>query len=322
MIHVPKKSLLLLRRGIEMPRGHVAGRFKIEAVRLDGTKRLLADWFPNLILDAGLNRWGTGAIITACQVGTGSATPTESDTQLQSRVAGTSTIQASNLGAQGSAPYYGYQQRTFRFGAGAAAGNLAEVGVGWATSGAALWSRALILDGEGDPTTITVLGDEFLDVTYELRTYPPTVDGEFNITISGVEYTCVMRAASVTNGNMWASEIAAAVGSSPRHSTAYNGAIGAITSSPSGTSSSTPLTGVAAAYSNNSLQRDITIAFDLNTGNLAGGISAIGFSGGMGVANEVLGRYQCSFSPAIPKDNTKTLSLEYRVEWARKTLTP
>ena len=151
-----------------------AGWFKIEATRPDGTRRVLADWFPNLILNGGLDRMGANPdYLSWCQVGSGSTAPVAAQTALVNRIAGTSTQQNNVSGAQASAPYYGWYRRTYRFAQGVAAGNLSEVGVGWATSGS-LFSRALILDGGGSPTTITVLSDEVLDVTYELRRYPGT----------------------------------------------------------------------------------------------------------------------------------------------------
>lgn len=315
-------SMVLTRRAHTPRRAHgampsmqnaLAGYFRIEAVRPDGRRRLLADWFPNLILDAGLERFATAAWFSHCQVGTGSNLPTTADTQLQTHVAGTSTLQASTTGAQASAPYYGWARKTLRFAQGAAAGNLAEVGVGWATSGAALYSRARILDGSGNPTTITVLSDEFLDVTYEMRLYPPLADSSFQIVDGATTYNCVMRAANVTSAGHWSppqSGVAASSGT-----TAYNGAIGPITGSPSGnTAGASPVTTLA--YSANSRQRDIKSDWGLTAGNLSGGISAVGFLQG----TPGLGSYQVSFSPAIDKTSVRTLTMTHRVAWSRKTL--
>lgn len=317
MIYLRPKHLLIPKREITMqPR--MAGYYKIEAVRLDGTKRLLADWFPNLILDAGLNRWGTGAIISHCQVGTGNTAPANTDTALVTYVAGSSTQQAASVGAQGTAPYYGFRQITFRFATGVATGTLAEVGVGWAISGS-LFSRALILDGGGSPTTITVLADETLDVTYELRFYPPLVDVVDTINISGVDYDYTLRAALVTNSLAWALNVATLITTvSATNYVAYSGAVGAITSSPSGTTGSSS-SAAAAAYSNNSLQRDFTVTWGLNNGNVSGGIMSVGFNTSSS-DEECGGAYQVEFDPVIPKDATKTLSLSYRVQWARGSI--
>lgn len=315
-LYLRLKHLLVPNREIEVNAPQMSGWFKIEAVNSQtGQKRLLADWFPNLITEGGLERLGTASIILACQVGSGNAAPTVNDNQLQARVAGTTTIQAFGFSAQPTAPYYGVITNTYRFAAGAAAGNLAEVGVGWTTT-ATLFSRALILDGGGNPTTITVLSNEFLDVSYELRLYPPLTDSNFQLVISGVTYTCVMRASKVTSSEEWSRWSAGIIGGNAQafNFVAYNAAIGAITSGPSGTSGSCSSFSLA-SYSANSKQRDITINFDLNAGNVAGGIASVQFGSG---CRDLLGCYQVSFSPAIPKDNTKTLSLTYRVQWSRR----
>lgn len=291
----------------------LAGYYLLEAVKPDGSRRVLANWFENLILDAGLNRMGTGTYFDYAQVGTGSTAPANSDTALVARVAGTNAVNAQSVGAASSSPYYGYSRKTFRFTAGSATGNLTEVGIGWAASGS-LFSRALIKDGFGTPTTITVLSDEVLDVTYELRCYAPLSDSTPSVVnISGTNYTFVVRSAYATSVEAWAPENQA-VGHASDSSgnfgqVVYNGSIGAITSSPSGSSSNrTSVTN--SSYANNSYQRDMTAVWDLNQGNVAGGITALHFY-------TTLGAFQMSVSPAIPKDLTKVLTMSFRVSWTR-----
>ena len=286
-----------------------AGWFKIEAIRPDGTRRVLADWFPNLILNGGLDRMGgNNDHLNWCQVGSGSTAPVATQTALVNRIAGTGTLHANVNGAQASAPYYGWARRTYRFAQGVAAGNLSEVGVGWATSGS-LFSRALILDGGGSPTTITVLSDEALDVTYELRRYPGTVDLTGTVVLDGVTHNWVSRAAGVTDSYDWGSAGAMMLALAY----AYNGDIGAVTElSPSGTSGS--LSAAALAYSSGSYTRATTVSAGLNAANLVGGIRSIMIRAPAGSA----GRYQIQFDPAIPKDNTKVLSLTIQHTWARR----
>lgn len=286
-----------------------AGWFKIEAIRPDGTRRVLADWFPNLILDGGLDRMGANAnYLSWCQVGSGSTAPVAAQTALVNRIAGTNTVQASSTGAQASAPYYGWARRTYRFAQGVAAGNLSEVGVGWATSGS-LFSRALILDGGGSPTTITVLSDEVLDVTYELRRYPGTVDLTGTVVLDGVTHNWVSRAAGVTTAGVWTGTGAMVLDAAQ----SFSGNIGAVTAlNPSGTSGS--LTATALAYSAGSYTRAATVSAGLGDSNLSGGIrSIIVWSNVVGTS-----RYQIQFDPAIPKDNTKVLSLTIQHSWARR----
>jgi len=208
-------------------------------------------------------------------------------------------------GVQSSAPYFGWRRKTWRFAQGAAAGNLSEVGVGWATSGS-LFSRALILDSGGTPTTITVLADEFLDVTYELRQYPVTTDNTGTFVLDGLTYDWVSRPANVTSSFV---PNAAMNSASINY---YNGAIGAITGSPSGTGSGL-LTPTPQSYSTGSYSITFTLIASITQANLAGGITAA----------RIIGSgfdYQFGFTPAIPKDNTKILSIDYTHSWARKTI--
>ena len=286
-----------------------AGWFKIEATRPDGTRRVLADWFPNLILNGGLDRMGANFdYLNWCQVGSGSTAPVATQTALVNRIAGTNTQQADVNGAQASAPYYGWRRRTYRFAQGVAAGNLSEVGVGWATSGS-LFSRALILDGGGSPTTITVLSDEMLDVTYELRRYPGTVDLTGTVVLDGVTHNWVSRAAGVTDQIAWSGTGEMALD----WASAYDGDIRSATaSSPSGTSQALSIT--ALAYGSGSYTRAFTVSAGLNDGNLVGGIRSI-LTGSYGYGH---GRYQIQFDPAIPKNNTKVLSLTIQHTWARR----
>lgn len=318
-IWVPRCKILEPRRELITPKSRVAGMFKLEAIRPDGRRRLLADWFPNLITNAGLNRIGTANdYMGACRVGSGSATPSVLDTNLQSHVAGTSTEFTSNRSAQGSAPYYSQFTRVYRFATGAAAGNLQEIGIATSTGNGTgvLFSRALILDGSGNPTTITVLSDEVLDATYQVRLYPPLSDVVDSVDISGSSYNITIRAMSVTSTSFWAMPALAQVGlNSARF---HDGAIGAITSSPAG--SSVLVNCTAASYSDNSLQRDGTMPAGLTEANFVGGIESVSMYFGQPGGNAVLGSLQCGFSPAIPKDSTMTLSLTFRVAWDRGSI--
>ncbi|HOW46178.1 MAG TPA: hypothetical protein P5305_08830 [Rubrivivax sp.] len=290
--------------------GSVSGHFKMEAVRPDGSRRFLAE-FDNLITDIGLERWGTGAIIGWCRAGSGSTEPSVGDTSLAIPVAATNNTVFNAYGAQASAPYFGWYTTTYRFATGAAAGNISEVGIGWESTGSTLWSRALVLDGEGEPTTVTVLSDEVLDVTYTLRLYPPLTDTTFALTMSGVEYTVTARAAYVTGVNAWCPYPLSQIGANPSHyPIVYAGTLGAITSTPSGTANNGPLIGSPQAYSATSHQRDILHFWDLLYGNI-GDVTSV-------VLPSSLGVYQFQFSPTFNKIGTKQLSLTLRVSWARR----
>jgi len=295
--------------------GSLAGRFKMEAIKLDGTRRLVADWFDNLILDQGLNRLGTGPVISYVHVGSGATAPVAANTAMQTFVAATNTQTTGAVdGTQPTPPYYGWRRWVFRFPAGAAAGNLSEVGVGWAT-GANLFSRALILDGVGVPTTKTVLSDEYLDVTYELRLYPPTVDQTFQLTIGGIVYDFTLRAANVTSNNWHVNTLASTFGVDNNGAFSMNpypGPIGTITQLPSGSAAAGGSL-ILNAYSNNSLKRTGKFTFGLTAGNVPGGIGAFSLT-------SPIGAFQVGVTPVIPKDATKVFTMDVEYTWARKTI--
>jgi hypothetical protein len=145
--------------------------------------------FDNIILNTGLNRIVSGNTIPSCYIGTGTSNPTFEDLSLQSFSAGTSTIQSNSITVNVSTlPYYQAYIRRYRFNAGQLNGNYSEIGVGWASTSGGLFSRALIKDGLGNPTTITILSDEFLDVFYELRGYIPD-DNTVQINATGISPT-------------------------------------------------------------------------------------------------------------------------------------
>lgn len=292
----------------------LAGRYKLVATRPDGSERLLADWFENLITDGGLDRIAVGNPSQYCHVGTGSTTPANTDTTLAAFLASTTTKISANQGVQSTPPYYGWNVIQYRFAPGVADGNISEVGIGWGAS-TNLFSRALVLDEEGDPTTITVLEDETLDVYYEFRLYPPTVDGGGSFELSEVEYDYVMRASEVT-GVAWSGQFAISSGfgggASPPQAIPTNGTIAAITAAPTG-SSGASVNGSFAAYSNGSHELTANFSFGLGEGNTpTNEITAFRFQHSYG-----FGHYQASIDPAIPKTNAKVLSFPVTFSWAR-----
>ena len=308
MILIPKYRDLIVPVRL---RTRVAGFYKIEAVDLSGRRRLLADWFPNLITTSGGNQLGTGSpYLSYCSVGSGNAAPNIANTQLQTLIATTASLNSSTFSAQSGSPYYGTTTRQFSFAIGAAAGNLSEVGVGSDAGGLALFSRALILDGGGIPTTITVLSSEALYVTYQVNQYVPLTDVVSTVSIAGVTYNYTLRAELATTASNWALRNTDAPGVA--QAAVYNGAIGSITASPSGTSANST-SNANGSYSTGSFTLSGTATWGLPDGNLSGGITAadvqFGSSGGS------RGAYQVSFSPAIPKDNSHVLTLSFSNSW-------
>ena len=272
---------------------------------------IIAEDHKNLILDVGLNALGTTSVVSACKVGTGVTPVAVSQTDLATPLATSSIQQASSTGRNSTAPYYTWGRRTFRFNQGAAAGNLTEVGVTYG-GGSSLFSRALIVDSEGNPTTLTILSDEWLDVTYELRIYQDLVDKTFNITLLGVDHVVTVRPANVTtnpSGSSYFFDHFISWYYYYSQCSHYNGTIGTITGSPSGVGSSAGGTSYG-AYSQNSLQRSIIYGVGLNDANLAGGIQST-------IINTDKCSWQVGYVPAIAKDSFKTLTMNYTLSWGR-----
>lgn len=322
----PRSALIV---GLEM-----AGEFRLRVIRPDGSCRVDTGFFPNLITDTGLNQPGVSTRYDAISVGTGSATPAVTDTTLQTRLATTATVQAENYaqdGTPGDAAWYHSYTRTMRFAQGAAAGNLTEIGM---TRDATPWttfSRALILDGGGSPTTLTILSSEYLDATYRLRWYAGSVltDVADTIDISGTSYDIVLRRAEVDGGgNMWRANWMwnGGVGMNGNFGScsATDGTLGTTSTVPSGTYRGT--TSVAnAAYVADTHYRDWSAFFGLNEGNLTGGIDAFNIQTGTGNVSPGSGgsgaaAYQFSVTPAIPKTSSHLLTMNFRQTWARRTL--
>lgn len=310
-----RRKIIEPKRALILPLG-MRGRFKLQAIAPHhGTVRRETPWIDNLILDAGLDRLAASInAIGVCAVGTGNTAPAVSDTQLASLLASTSTTQSSNEVTDTESPYTTTRTVVKRFAQGAAEGNIAEVGIGWAA--ASLFSRALIVDEEGAPTTLTVLSDEFLDVTYQLIGYPPLADVLDSITITGSgSHDIVYRAARAgsffefddSGGNLLHIE-------TPDSSVAYDGALGLITGTPAGASGASA-SQADSTYVAGNFFRDHTITWGLGDGNFGGGISAVMLQVGDNIQGTLY--FQCSYSPAIAKDNSQTLALNFRTTWGR-----
>lgn len=205
-------------------RPKVSGRYTFEVVnKKTGQARKLSERADNLLLESffreAVSGTGNGGYMTSIVVGTGNTPPVVSDTTLEGFVAATRLNQGGIIpNTVNSTVYPRYATRAFkkRFnGTEIANVPLSEVGVTItpnpgtiANATTPLASRALIVDALGNPTSITVLEDEFLDVTYELTTYAlDGVTGSFNINILGTVETFEyeIRPIAMLNSTSWPS---------------------------------------------------------------------------------------------------------------------
>jgi len=285
----------------------LVGYFKIEATKPNGEVRVLADWFPNLILNQGLDRIGVGVDwMDCCQVGSSNTPALTTQTQLVSWVAGSSTIVSNDTASSGASPWYTWYTRVFSFAAGVAEGNLKEVGVGWATTGTTLFSRALILDAYDFPTTVVVCDDDIVTVTYLFRRYLCEVDTTGTFAMGGVTYSYTGRAANIGDIDYWPAIFSYDAGT-PSCAT-YNDGLGVITAEPAEASGTPTTSETVSAYVPGSYTAEWRYDFALAEGNATTGVRSV-------LVVLCGGVYQVEFTPVLPKTASITMYLVFQASW-------
>src|ERR1700760_2175445 len=112
----------------------IKGHFSLTAINADtGEERFLTD-FDNLVVNQGLDFIATGSpsssvVFYGCVVGTGTSTPSPTDTLLQTFLAGTQNNLSTTNAYSGSPAWTSTSTQTYQFGVGVAAGNLTEIGI-------------------------------------------------------------------------------------------------------------------------------------------------------------------------------------------------
>jgi hypothetical protein len=304
----------------------LAGEYNIVVTKPDGTTTETG-WFKNLILDQGLDRVGvSGAVIPYCQLGTGTNAPDVTQVGLTARVAGQLYSNSGSLPItvvnSGSPDYKSIHTIPYSFAQGAVVGNISEIGVGWAASGNVLFSRALISDTNGNPTTITCTSIDQLTVYYKLTFTPNTGVQTGTLDISGTTYS---YSASMATAGSWMSVgnilVSGPLAYYEYGNPAYNSGwapgttttLGPITSALTGVSHGWMYgTPVVSPYTLGTYYRDTTYRLAVGDHNYASGIG--GFAPDFAYQDMP---FKYVFTPAIPKDNTKTLDITVRISWGR-----
>jgi len=298
----------------------ISGEYRMIVTKPDGST-FDTGWFDNLILNQGLDRIGNGGlnpIFQFCRVGTGTSTPVVTQTSLDAQIAASNSIGAATSTANSGSPLYETTLvNTCVFTQGSVVGNITEVGIGWATTGSTLFSRALILDNLGAPTSITLTAIDQLTVYYRVRIVPPLTDYTGSVVIASTTYNYTSRVASVGSfGNVqWI--FTYDYFSSPGASATYaaGSTLGAITAyGPTGTQSGATGSVSNGTYTNGNYYKDSTWSWSITQGNATGGIQAIRFSWGQ--TYQPFG-FQIRFDTPIPKTNTNVLTLVMRFTWYR-----
>ena len=273
--------------------------------------------FKNLIVDQGLNNAASSAInnlVSRCKVGSSSDIPTTSDTALGQPVGGYTPVVTSTYNhSSGNPVWYTYGRFTYTFPAGSVTGDLREIG--FFDSSGNMFSHALIKDGAGNPTTVTVLADEQLFVTYEVRKYPVETDqtGTFVLTINGVDtsFTYTARPALINttiSTNYWYGSHQLGVDTNlDKYIVAYETqTLGSVTGTPTGTAVAG--SGTIDTYVAGSFKSTLNCVFDPSVANFTNCIGSIMLCNG----------FQVSFDPAIPKNSDRRLVLPLSIVYSRK----
>lgn len=288
----------------------VQGLFSMEVRSASGETVSKTEMFPNLVLDQGLELLGTTNPLEFCSVGSGVATPQKSDTTLEAHIA-TSTTRPEGkdvISGFNVSEGYNWVRKVFRFNQGTATGNISEVGVGGNNK---LFNRTLVKDSQGLFATVTVMEDETLDVTVELRAYVDQNTRQYTVNMSGVDYTLRTEPVYIPfRGN--SSHALHSSGVIQYGTTAYSDGISSRTGTPTRTVASFTGTGATTRqrdYVAGSKKQVFEFYWGLNAGNSAPTRTI--------VVPTSVGVYQTEFTPAIPKTSDHILRLTFEVSWDR-----
>ena len=275
----------------------------------------VVDWFDNLITNQGLDSLGNragGSRFYYCKVGSGSTTPAVTDVGLVN-VLGSKAGSTTTHGFTTTAPFYSWRRVEYVFTPGQATGNVSELSVGWDTTNASAFSRALVTEN-GSPITITVLPDDYLTVYYEFRLYPNLDDVTGTVTIGGTTHSFTGRASDVGTsqwGGFWAGYDPVGILSGV---VCRDGGIGTLFSSPLYTQTTTTSSQSTsyAAYVPGTYYRDVTFTLSVGQGNLTNFIKSL-------YLDTSEGAFQYEFTPNIQKTINNSLTLTFRFSWGRYT---
>src|SRR5690606_26890682 len=197
----------------------VKGRFKLRAMKGDFVMRE-TPWCPNIIVNGAFDFWlqnATNTGIMGFVAGAGTSTPQPTDTSLQSFLGGGGLVQegwvTKNTTVSPRSITVGVR---IRAGEGAVVGNVAEIALCRGTTGTPnnstpIFNRARVVDEMGNPTTITVLSDEFLEVIYEITLYAiEGATGTLTINIDGTptNFDYEIRPISMNSTQWWGTTVA------------------------------------------------------------------------------------------------------------------
>ncbi|VWX29561.1 conserved hypothetical protein [Moraxellaceae bacterium 17A] len=305
----------------------VAGEFRVVVKRADGSVKLDTGYQKNLILNQGLDFFGGGNgsdMMNYCVIGSGNSQPVYTQNKLDTAVSGVAGTDSSTKydydAALDGNLYKTNRERKYSF-TGLNNVNISEVGLASNYSNTTtyyLCTRALIKDNNGNPTTITVLNGEQLEIYYKLWAVYDTTDktGTLNL-LDGVggniAYNWTVRLARVTDALSYKSRLGYALNYVPERWTTFNtGNLTDIKTSPSGAGENFYSNNLK-PYVANSYKRVHEITLTVSQENKAIRSHTLSTS---------MGTYQIRFGSVandspITKTSTQTLTVPVEVSWGR-----
>lgn len=313
----------------------LAGEFKLVIKDKNGDTKTEIPWQKNLILNQGLDALANYDIYSRCLIGTGNSYPSVTQTALDSFYQDTysSSVHSNQFSYDPKIDGDFYKvNRVFKYIFNIDSDvNIAELGL--ATSNKVLCTRALIKDANDNPTIISLLAGEILEVYYKLWFVVDVRDKTYQINVPTVEgrrivktdtYNVIVRPAYVggsTEGSgSWSYCVGSGVGifNGNTNSCYKTGEVRDIYNGPTGTilysySPYSNLNYSKSTYVNGSYYRDFTVHIPVNKGN--GSLRSIGQISTMGFWQIRFGRVDDD-SPLV-KNNTQKMSVPIRFSWGR-----
>lgn len=309
----------------------LSGRYKLEQYSGDGEIKFSSE-FGNLITDDGLTMMGTfeatgtNGYMQWVSLNSDNSTPMpddgveEGDVEYRSNTATRTSDTYIETPEQG-----GVLSRRFILPALTSNQNFSSILVGmlFNSAGRRLFSRALIRDPQGDPTTITGLTGDVFVVTYDLEFIPQgEVSGTLELTgTKGGIYEWTARPANIdlpdgvaaSNNNFLGRRLHAAmnaVGTTGATNRTYTGDLGPTTGVPTGTVNTVVMDLVADVTS---LAEEHRTLITYRNGHRAHPTTISCYVCRMGPFC-----YQIQFFPPIVKTNPGILELNFELGWGRR----
>lgn len=306
----------------------VAGKFNLNIRKQKGDTLVRKLTFDNLITDAGLDMMNRNTsfngVLANCHIGASSQQPSYSDTTLVSWLRWAEADRnivhepfAAPGGAAGTRSTAKYRFNPLNSGSGI---TISEIGVSpYREASATMYSRTLIKDEHGDPSTITILPDEYLDVEYTITFTSANIETFSTLNIRGEAIEVSIKRMRFSPGVYEVNALNGFGGNANESlDTTYYWNKSPVfehfplnyTGPDSSWFSATGIARWVGAYVPGSYERFFNIVFSPTLGNSDTGISGM-------VVGGRFGKFQIKFDPPIKKTAEDTLTLRFKFSWGR-----